>query len=318
MPSAALTVPSAAAASTSPIPEASSHASKLSPDVTVIPLDAEFYAIAAGVEGVWLLSSSGHVLHLDQVTNAVVADIEVPASDYGYIALGAGSVWVTVFDHDALIRIDPTTNKVVATISVGPYTNPESLLVTPDTVWTANHRGGSISKVDVATNAVVATFDFAKHGTSGPKGIVMAAGDLWTTVPNMLSLFRLSPTTGSVVARLKLLGGDLDYPLSDGHFVFVAKGSGSIEKIDPVTNTVTQHLSRDPTPWLFARSAFWAPSGHDLVRLDPATLEPTERWPIAPASAGPLDFMGMAADDDAVWLIVGGRTLVRVDVGDGG
>jgi YVTN family beta-propeller protein len=312
-PSAATTMPSAAAASTSQSsPASSSPAAELSPEVTVIPLDADFYAIAAGLEGLWLLSSAGRVLQIDQATNHVVADIEVPASEFGYIAVGAGSVWVTNFDHDTLIRIDPATNKVVATIAVG--TNPESLLVTADTVWTANHRGGSISKVDVATNTVVATFDFASHGSSGPKGIVMAAGDLWTTVPNMLSVFRLSPTTGSVVARLTLVHDDLDYPMSDGHFVFVPTSDGTFEKIDPATNTVVQHPSPTPIPWLFARSAFWAPSGQDLVRLDPATLEAAERWRLAPASAEPLDVMGMAVDEDAVWLIVAGHTLIRVDV----
>ena len=253
-------------------------------------------------------------MRIDQATNDIVADIEVPASEYGYIAVGAGSVWVTAFDHDALLRIDPATNKVVATIAVG--TNPELLLVTPDTVWTANHRGGSISKVDVATNAVVATFDFASHGRSGPKGVIMVDGDLWTTVPNMRSVFRLSPTTGSVVTRQELPHLDLDYPISDGHFVFVATSDGTLEKIDPATNTVVQELSPELIPWLFARSAFWAPSGQDLVRIDPATLEPAERWPLAPASAEPLDVMGMAVDDDAVWLTIGGQTVICVDVGD--
>ena len=314
-PPAATTVPSAAAASTNPSsPASSSGAAELSPGVTVIPLDADFYSIAAGVEGVWLLSSAGRVLQIDPATDDVVADIEVPASEFGYVAVGAGSVWVTDFDHNALARIDPATKRVAATIAVG--TNPESLLVTPETVWTANHRGGSISKVDVATNKVLATFDFANHGTSGPKGIVMAAGDLWTTVPNMLSLFRVSPTTGSVVARLTLLHDDLDSPVSDGHSVFVPTSDRTFEQIDPSTNTVVGHLSPQPIPWLFARSAFWAPSGQDLVRLDPGTLKPAKSWRIAPESAGPPDVMGMAVDADAVWLIVGGHTLIRVDLGD--
>lgn len=312
---AATTISSAAAVSTSPSPESStSPGATLSPDVTVVPLDADFYAVAAGAEGVWLLSSAGRVLQIDEATNHVVADLEVPASEFGSIAVGAGSVWVTSFDHDTLIRIDPATKKIVATIAVG--TNPESLLVTADTVWTANHRGGSISKVAVATNAVVATFDFANHGTSGPKGVVMAAGDVWTTVPNMLSLFRISPTTGGVVARLTLLHDDLDYPQSDGHFVFVPTSDRTFEKIDPATNKVVEHLTPATIPWLFARSAFWAPSGQDLVRLDPARLEPTERWPLAPASVKPLDVMGMAVDDQAMWLIVDGHTLLRVDVRD--
>ena len=145
---------------------------------------------------------------------------------------------------------------------------------------------------------------------------MLAAGDLWTTVPNMLSVFRISPKTGKVVARNTLLHEDLGPPVSDGRFVFVATSDGTFEKLDPATNTVVEHLTPQPLPWLFARSAFWAPLGEDLVRLDPVTLEPAERWSLAAASSEPVDVMGMAVDDDAVWLSVGGHTLVRVDVGD--
>jgi YVTN family beta-propeller protein len=307
------TVPSAGGSTSPASPASSSPAAGLSPDVTSIALDADFYSVAAGVEGLWLLSSAGRVIEIDRATNRVVADVEIPASEFGYVGVGDGSVWVTSFDHDTLIRIDPATKKIVASIAVG--TNPESLLVTADAVWTANHRGGSISKVDVATNKVVATFDFAKHGTSGPKGMIMAAGDLWTTVPNMLSLFRISPKTGKVVARNTLLHDDLDSPVSDGRFVFVPTSDRTFEKIDPATNTVVEHLSPEPVPWLFARSAFWAPSGQELVQLDSATLKPAKSWRIVPESAGPVDVMGIAVDDDAVWLIVGGRSLIRVGVG---
>jgi len=309
----ATTVPSAAASTSPASPASSSPAAELSPGVTSITLDADFYSVAAGVEGLWLLSSAGRVIEIDRATNQVVADIEIPSSEFGYVGVGDGSVWVTSFDHDTLIRIDPATKKIVASIAVG--TNPEALLVTPDAVWTANHRGGSITKVDLATNKVVATFDFANHGTSGPKGLIMAAGDLWTTVPNMLSVFRISPKTGKVVARNTLLHDDLDFPVTDGRFVFVPTSDRTFEKIDPATNTVVDHLTPDPVPWQFARSAFWAPSGQDLVQLDPATLKPVKSWRIVAPSAEPVDVMGMAVEDDAVWLIVGGRSLIRVGVG---
>src|SRR3954462_1873556 len=98
----------------------------------VIPLDTQIINMAAGADGVWLLSPTGVVLRVDPATNAVVARIEIPPSEFGAIAIGSGSVWVTDFDHDTLHRIDPKTNKVVASVKVG--TNPEGLLVTPGVV----------------------------------------------------------------------------------------------------------------------------------------------------------------------------------------
>jgi len=285
-----------------------------------IALDHASYSIAAGPEGVWVLAADGHVTHIDPTTDKVIADIEVPASEFGSVAVGARAVWVTSFDHDALIRIDPATNKVVATITVG--TNPEGILVTPTTVWVANHRGGSITKVDPATNKVTDTFTFAQTGTSGPKGIVVADKDVWTTVPNSLGLFRLDADTGSLVKKISILADDMDSPMTDGTSIYVPTTNSfkdgvltpgqSISRIDPATNTIVQQLSPKAIPWLFARSAFWVPSGQDLDRLDPTTLEPAKSWPLAPPSAKPLDVTGMAFDDDAAWLIIGGRTVIRV------
>ena len=120
---------------------------------------------------------------------------------------------------------------------------------------------------------------------------------------------------GSVVTRLTLLHEDLDRPISDGHFVFVATSDGTFEKVIHGRLHVVEHLTPDPIPWLFARSAFWAISGHDLVRLDPATLEKAESWPVAQASATQPDVMGMVVDGDVAWLIVDGHTLIRVAVG---
>src|SRR5262245_30531628 len=131
-------------ASQEPTPEAS-----LSPAVSaVIRFDADFYGVAAGAEGVWLLSPTGKVIRIDPSTSAIAATVDIPPSEFGGIAVGAGSVWVTDFDHDKLHRIDPTSSKLVASIEVG--TNPEGLLVAADAVWVANHHGGSVSEVDVA------------------------------------------------------------------------------------------------------------------------------------------------------------------------
>jgi len=197
--------------------------------------------------------------------------------------------------------------------------------VTPTTVWVANHRGGSISKVDPAKNTVTKMFTFSQTGTSGPKGIVIANGDVWTTVPNSLGVYRLDAATGTVIKKISILADDIDSPMTDGTYVYVPMTNSfmggvlspgqTISKIDPATNTVVQQLSPQAIPWLFARSAFWMVSGQDLDRLDPATLELAASWPLAPASAKPLDVTGIAVDDDAVWLIIAGKTVIRVQPG---
>ena len=43
--------------------------------------------------------------------------------EYGYVTTGAGAVWQTDYENDALLRIDPVTGKVVAPIPVGSATD---------------------------------------------------------------------------------------------------------------------------------------------------------------------------------------------------
>ena len=48
----------------------------------------------------------------------VTATIKTPAQPIG-VAFGAGSAWTASFGFNGVVRIDPRTNKVVATIAVG-------------------------------------------------------------------------------------------------------------------------------------------------------------------------------------------------------
>ena len=276
-----------------------------------IPIAHASYSIVADDAGVWLLAPEGAVTRIDPTTNKVAAEIDVTASEFGHIALGAGAVWVTSFDHDKLTRIDPKTNEPVADIAVGA--SPEGITVTGDTVWVSNHRGGSFSKVSAATNKVEATFTFGEAGTSGPKGIVILDGDLWTTVPNKASVFRIDAETGETVKKLLIVADDFGSPMTDGKLLYVPTVR-TVTRIDPATNRVVDELRPDPYPAAFGFSAFWSIDGFDLVRLDPETLLETARWRFLSGSAEP-EVTGMAFDDDSVWLVVDGRTVVRVEPG---
>jgi DNA-binding beta-propeller fold protein YncE len=278
--------------------------------LATIPLDVKVDAIAAGPEGVWLRSPSGAVLAVDPLTNKIAHRVEVPASQYGAIAVGSGSVWVTDFDHSRLIRIDPKANAITATLEVG--TQPGAMLVTEDTVWVANNRGGSISKVDIATGTVVATFLFTKSGSKGPLGIALVAGDLWTAVTNDHSVFRLDPTDGSAVAKLTIPAKFFGGPISDGKFVYVRTGDDSMVKIDPATNRTVDGFAPALVPDFFGRSAFWGATGRDLLRLNPATMAPSDRWTVFGDPAEKWPEYAIAIDDQAMWLVANQQRLLRI------
>jgi len=278
--------------------------------VAAIPLDVKVDAIAAGPEGVWLRSPSGAVLAVDPALNTIVARIDVPASQFGGIAVASGSVWVTDFAHNRLIRIDPKAKAIVATIDVG--TSPQAMLVTPDAIWVSNQRGGSISKVDIASGTVVSTFAFTKAGATGPLRIALAGGDLWTVAPNAQSVFRIHPTDGSVVAKLTIPAKFFGGPISDGHFVYVRTGDDSMVKIDPATNATIDGFAAAVVPDAFAGSGFWGATGRDLLRLDAATMVPSDRWTVFPDPAEKWPEYAIAFADQTVWLVANQQRLLRI------
>ncbi len=102
--------------------------------------------LAVGEGAVWTLNQGdGTVSRVDPKTNRVVATIEtgVPGAG-GDIAVGAGSVWVTM-DEFPLMRIDVATNTVVHQwVGLGG----DSLRVGLGSVWLTNHKEQNVWRLD--------------------------------------------------------------------------------------------------------------------------------------------------------------------------
>jgi YVTN family beta-propeller protein len=92
------------------------------------------------------------------------------------VATGAGAVWVAVESRDEIWRIDPHTNAVTKTISVGD--GPRSIAVGPGGVWVANALDGTVSHIDPAADAVVATIRLGGR----PTAVALGAGAVWVAV----------------------------------------------------------------------------------------------------------------------------------------
>jgi virginiamycin B lyase len=159
--------------------------------------------IATGASSVWLMiDKRGTLARLDPETNAVVAEIMVPAGSYA-VAFGEKAVWVTNTDSDTLTRVDPDTNLVAETIPVGK--KPRFLAVGEGSVWTLNQEDGSVTRVDAKTNKVVATIQVGIPGGGGD--IAVGAGSVWTTSFGF-PISRIDPSTNKVVQQFVGKGGD--------------------------------------------------------------------------------------------------------------
>jgi YVTN family beta-propeller protein len=112
-----------------------------------------------------------------------------------HVGLGFGSVWVTNFGSATISRIDPATNEVIATIEGG--FGPEGIGFSDDSVWVANVRDGTVSRIDPETNKVVGT---TPTGTATEGIVVDPEGLVYAAVTGALGVAGLDPVSGEVVA----------------------------------------------------------------------------------------------------------------------
>jgi len=130
--------------------------SRLDPDtgdrVATIPVEAGS-AIAAGEEGVWVLSGEGpNVLRIDPRTNKVGQRIELETSGLTGLAVGAGSVWATDLEEGLLWRIEPGPDPTTRSIEVG--FGVTAVAYGADAIWVTNFVRDEIVRVDPQRNRV--------------------------------------------------------------------------------------------------------------------------------------------------------------------
>jgi streptogramin lyase len=96
------------------------------------------------------------------------------------IAVGAGSVWVTIARETRreprpgyLLRIDPVDRRIVARIRVGP--DPRDVVVADGSVWVAGEYDDTVRRIDPSTDHIVAMI----HPGDGPTDLLAGEEAIW-------------------------------------------------------------------------------------------------------------------------------------------
>jgi hypothetical protein len=232
------------------------------------------------------------VVKVDPKTNRVVDSFAVrDASD---VAAGGGSVWVVSDNQrDGVIkRIDPTSDRVVATIPVGRW--PSNIEFGLDAVWvTLNlpraQPTGEVIRIDPATNQVVARI---RVDGGWPRDIAIGAGAVWVYGHSRYdaaggwsasSLWEIDPRTdqlvGTVLDGKGYLSDGVNFPdgvsVGDG-YIWVANASGDGLRIDPVTHSKKRFSVKGGfvAPFAVYAGGVWHLGSNGLSRLDHHTNRP--------------------------------------------
>lgn len=206
--------------------------------------------LAAGEGGVWVpvqsSASSGEIVRIDPRTNEVAARIPTRGAP-GDIAVGAGAVWVLSHPEltdkatgagvgSSLLRIDPRTNEVVATLAQGALAVPGGSLMPPlmapgeGAVWVSGvGPSPDVFRVEASTNQV------ARERIDGDRfhPFAVAEGGVWLlgSTGQSATLERLNSQTLEL-DNIVEVGGGLDAAFHPASRSFWLAEERSVVRVD--------------------------------------------------------------------------------------
>jgi len=206
-------------------------------------------------------------------------------------------------------RIDPATNRVVATIPIDSRWT--QVTTGGGAVWVAAPERSTVYRIDPGSNRVVATIsllDGPDPGGIDTLPIAYGAGSLWALDPRG-QLSRVDPATNRVVARIPLPGYEnLEALVAADDAVWVFEGLNGLLRVDPATNRAgPPSITVPPGPGRIARDgdALWMSWTllHRVVKLN--------------LSAGVVDasfdvvYPGeLVVTGDSVWIVLYSQDVV--------
>jgi virginiamycin B lyase len=228
-----------------------------------------------------------------------------------WVTIVPGAVWVGSTGPFAVHRIDPKTNKRVATVKL-PGEPCAGLATGFGSLWIPLcGRTPLLAKVDLESNKLTNVF---KIGPAAAEGGVTASSDsVWLVIDKDGSLARIDPDTCAIRQTIRIPPGSYNPFYSDGQ-IWVTRAAGSqITAVDAVTGVVSATAQTGPGPRFLTAGAgaVWTLNQGDgsLTRIDPRTKKSTKSIALrTPGNGGDVSFGG-----GMVWTTVRKIPLSVVD-----
>jgi len=246
---------------------------------TRFPVYAGAYSspIAAPPGAIWTEgpgSDPASVTHWDSKTGKSVASVPVAGALSPLFA--DGSIWVPEATAGSVIRIDPATNKILATIPMGSAGSPpalDSVVAGDGSIWVSNSTSGEIARIDPRTNKVVGTI----HPAESAGDMTVAGGTIWDA---------FAGNVGSTVSRIDA-------------------ASGKTSWVTPLDGVTTNLLARPDAVWV-GLEPYSASLNGVIVALDPTSGKIVDGLSIPNGQVSAL-FEGFGS----VWVVLGNQGIVE-------
>ena len=288
-------------------------------------------SVAIGFASLWIANrTEGTVSRLDARTGRVIATIRIgdkaplhPNCEVDYddspagtflirrcdlpsaIAIGTGAVWVGRNDTLSVVRLDPATNRVVATIPVGVHVF--GLTTSESAVWVSAYEDDRVVRIDPTTNAVSLDLP-VPHG---PSGIAIAGNGAWAADYRGGSVSAVDGASGRVRWTIPIGWGPFPIVVTDGSAWVRNEGDASLSRIDVETGKVVATIPIDPftgtdgvDSLAVTRDGVWI-GGQRLQRVDPASNRIVQSLP--------FEGRPLTAGDGTLWVIGISGLILHID-----
>jgi len=301
-------------------------------DVRVVPggrthVAAGAVALATGYGSLWV-SGFDAVSRLEPAGGRVLARIRTPGTgDYSQVAVGYRSVWVTSTARGVVYRIDPSTDRMIATVHLGRQP-VQGIAVGSGRVWVtlALQGPGQLIAIDPHDDRVSrAPIEVGP----GPGQVVYGLHAVWVQNASPASVMRVDPASGRVTTVVGTTpvapGSPGPGTIAVGYGSLWSLANGSLTRVDPVTDRVRRSVPvprgvavalGDGRVWVLAY-----PRSSSTALFYPITGT-AALWEIAPGSgrvtAKPLWLdakqpIAIAAGRHVLWIAdYAGSTVTRI------
>ena len=209
------------------------------------------------------------------------------------LAVTDGAIWAVSYDTSTLVRIDPVTNTVDASVEVPGGASVASL---PSGLWVAAYGDpGHLYKIDPAT----ATIDFTADVGDLCCDLTEGAGLVWA-LDRAGELIGVGPDSGIVNVRIPV---ELDLDAHNnvvfaGGWVWVSSDTTNLFRFDPHTGERTEFDVGGGVPFLTRNGLLWGATQTELWAVDTDTGEVVRRVPLPDSE----EVMALTIDGGRAWV----------------
>jgi virginiamycin B lyase len=228
-----------------------------------------------------------------------------------WVLITDDAVWVASTRPYAVQRIDPATNRILATVRVSGEAC-SGLAYGFGSIWVPIcGKKPALVRVDASKNTITATLPIPPAGPEG--GIAASDDSIWIVTDKNGTLSRIDPATNAVRQKISIPRGSYNPVFSDGTIWITGVENNVLTPIDSSSGEVWASLPVGPKPRFLTAGAgsIWTLNQGDgtVSRVDEKSRKVTATIRAGIRGAGgDIDYGA-----DSVWATVFDVPLTRID-----